>query len=176
MAERATDTINIDSSPTALLRLAAVGVVMTFLSAVGGFLLVPDMRPSSIVRAISIFGTAFFTLCTLTVLWRLLFDRGPVVTVSPQGICDRRVAADVIPWSAIRRISTQEHTGQRTLVLNVDPAFERTLRLSMIARYARGANRALGADGLCVTAQGLQIGYDDLFELVKQRAPEVARP
>jgi hypothetical protein len=33
----------------------------------------------------------------------------------------------------------------------------------VIARWTRGANRALGADGLCVTAQGLKIDYPALL-------------
>jgi len=36
---------------------------------------------------------------------------------------------------------------------------------SRIARWSRGANRALGADGLCVAAQGLTIKFDSLLAL-----------
>jgi hypothetical protein len=175
MAESSANTINIEGSPARLLLLTGLGVIMTALSAVIGLDLVPDMGADAVTWAISVFGAFFFGFCTLIALWRLLFVRGPVITISPEGIRDRRVAADVIPWSAIRRISTWEHSGQRVLVLNVDPAVERTLRLSMIAKYTRGANRALGADGLAVTAQGLKISYDELWKLVEARVPAAAR-
>jgi hypothetical protein len=175
MATNVADVIGIEGSPARLLLLAGLGVLMTGISAVVGFELFADMQVSSISQAICMFGTAFFALCTLIALWRLVFTRGPVISISPQGIRDRRVAADVIPWSAIRKISTWEYTGQRILVLNVDPAVERTLRLSAIAKWTRSANRALGADGLCLTAQGLKIGYDELWKLVEQRVPAAAR-
>jgi hypothetical protein len=175
MTENAAGVVYIVGSPSRLLMLAGLGVLMTGMSAIVGFELIPDMQPSYFTKAACMFGTVFFALCTLIALWRLLFGRGPVITISPQGIRDSRVAADVIPWSAIRTISTWEHTGQRVLVLNVDPAVERTLRLSMIAKYTRSANRALGADGLCVTAQGLKISYDELWKLVEQRVPAAVR-
>ncbi|MGH6925292.1 MAG: hypothetical protein ACRED5_16290 [Propylenella sp.] len=49
------------------------------------------------------------------------------------------------------------------MVLAVDPETERNLHLSRIARWSRGANRRLGADGLCVTAQDLKVSYDELL-------------
>ncbi len=49
------------------------------------------------------------------------------------------------------------------MVLDVDPAVEAALLLSRIARWSRAANKQLGADGLCVTAQGLKMGYDELL-------------
>jgi hypothetical protein len=49
------------------------------------------------------------------------------------------------------------------MVLAVDPEVEGKLHLSRIARWSRGANKRLGADGLCVTAQGLKIDYDELW-------------
>jgi hypothetical protein len=82
----------------------------------------------------------------------LLSVSGPVVTVTPEGIRDTRVAAEVIPWSAITGISTWQYRGQKIMVLAVDPATESGLTLTRIARWSRGANRALGADGLCIAA------------------------
>ena len=97
------------------------------------------------------------------VIWTLLTARGPVVTITPEGIRDTRIAADVIPWSAVQGITTWEHRRQKILVFDVDPAVESRLALSRIARWSRDTNRALGADGLCVSAQGLAIDHDTLL-------------
>jgi hypothetical protein len=175
MVHNAADVIDIEGSPARLLLLTGLGVLMTAVSAVVALDALPGASPDLLTWAISAFGAVFFALCTLITLWRLLFTQGPVVTITPQGICDRRVAAEVIPWSAIRKISTWDHAGQRILVLGVDPVVEATLKLSAIAKYSRSANRALGADGLCITAQGLKISYDELWKLVQQRVPEAAR-
>lgn len=90
--------------------------------------------------------------------------QGTVVTLSPQGIRDIRIAPEVIPWSAIRNVSTWKSQSQRIMVLDVDPETESRLPLSKIARWTREANKKLGADGLCVTAQGINTDYDGLLD------------
>ena len=61
----------------------------------------------------------FFSLCTIVGLWRLIAARGPVVTISPDGIRDTRVAAEFIPWNAVTAISTWKFRGQEAMVLAV---------------------------------------------------------
>jgi hypothetical protein len=51
-------------------------------------------------------------------------------------------------------------------VISVAPAVEERLGLTRMARWTRGANRSLGADGLCIGAQGLPLSFDDLGRLV----------
>jgi hypothetical protein len=152
--------------------LAGLGVLMTALSAAAALNIFPDTDIDVISRVAGAVGTLFFALCTVIWLRRTLSRDGAMLTISSQGICDRRIAAETIPWAAVRRISTWAFSGQRILVLDVDPAVEATLHLSAIAKWSRGANRVLGADGLCVTAHGLKIGYDQLFDLVRQHVPE----
>jgi hypothetical protein len=90
--------------------------------------------------------------------------RGPVLTLAPQGIRDTRVAAEFIPWRAIQGITTWENEGQQAMVLAVDPAVERALTLTRLARWSRGPNRTRGADGLCINPIGLKIGYETLLD------------
>lgn len=105
----------------------------------------------------------FFGACTMIALWRLLTQRGPVITLSPQGLQDVRVSADVVPWTAIETLYTWQHSGQKVMVVGLKAGEEQKLRLTTIARLSRGANAKLGADGLAVTAQGTKIGHDDLM-------------
>jgi hypothetical protein len=118
---------------------------------------------SPFMRLVGWTGIVFFGLCTLIAAWRFIAQRGPVITISPDGIRDIRVAADVIPWRAVRHISTWSYERQSAMILAVDPAIEAGLSLSTIARWSRGANTALGANGLAVTAGGVKIGYDALL-------------
>mgnify|MGYP001171580111 FL=1 len=111
-------------------------------------------------------GLAVFGLFLLIALWRLFAMRGPVLTISPQGLRDVRVAANVIPWTAIERVSTWQMQKPNFLVISVAPAVEERLGLTRMARWTRGANRSLGADGLCIGAQGLPLSFDDLGRLV----------
>lgn len=163
-------TTEIAGSPWKMLGLGLLGLGMVAGSAA---LAAPELhgaRFDSTVRIIGAVGVLVFGLFTTLILWRAATTRGAVVTLTPTGIRDVRVSAREIPWSAVRSISTWSNQGQRIMVLDVDPAVEATLGLTAIARWTRGANRSLGADGLCVTAQGLATTYDDLMALAKAYA------
>ena len=156
-------TVEIEASPVRLLGLAALGIIMTAASAMAALRLVPNVPPGSFVEFAGYVGTVFFAACTALAVWRLFTSHGPVVTIAPEGIRDVRVAAELVPWNAVHDIKVWESNGQRTMVLAVDPAVEAGLTLTRMARWTRGANRALGADGLCVIAHGLKIGFDELL-------------
>lgn len=159
-------TIEIEYSPWKLVGLVAAGVALTAVSVVIAFELIPEAaRASDFHKLAGYVGVPFFGLGTLIIAWRLLAVRGSVVTITPEGIRDTRVAAELIPWNAVRHISTWEYQRQKTMVLAIDPAVERRLTLTTIARSSRNVNRTLGADGLCITAAGLKIEYDTLFEI-----------
>lgn len=161
-------TLGIKASPRKLTVLALSGIAMTAVSAVTAFALLPGEAPSLFERGLCAIGAVFFAFCTAVAFWRLATERGAVVTLAPDGIRDTRLASETIPWSAVRGVSTWSAFGQRVMVLDVDPETEKRLNLSAIARATRGANKALGADGLCVTAQGLDAAYDQVLARSRQ--------
>jgi hypothetical protein len=55
---------------------------------------------SSFAEFIFFAGAMFFGAATAVLLWRVFTTRGPVVTITPEGIRDVRVAAELIAWSA----------------------------------------------------------------------------
>jgi hypothetical protein len=154
-------TIVIEGSPAKLILLSVLGIVMTAASLLVA--LHPSFRADILAQVVGYFGAAFFGLATLIAIVRLARARVAVVTISPQGIRDVRIASETIPWSAIRGISTWSFQGPQVMVLAVDPAVESGLTLSTIARWTRSANAKLGADGLCVSAAGLKIGFTELL-------------
>jgi hypothetical protein len=170
MSTNETDVVEIKTSALRTLGLVFLSMLLTAFSVAIALDVLPgDERIGLVHRALGIVGALFFGLGTAAWLWRHLNRRGVVLTISREGIRDTRIAPETIPWSAVRRIFTWEYSGQRILVLDVDPAVERTLHLSAIARWTRKANRKLGADGLCIATHGLKINYDELFELVRRR-------
>src|SRR5262249_47319830 len=112
-------------------------------------------------------GVAFFGLCTGIALFRLFTVRAAVVTMTAEGIRDTRIAPEFIPWTAVRGIFTWQFQLQKVMVLVVDPAVEARLTLTRMARWSRGPNRALGAGGLCITAQGLKINFATLLRTAR---------
>lgn len=156
-------TIQFHASPTRLLTLLAFSAMSTAIAAALAFRLFPNMPsdPSAVSAGYS--GVVFFSFCTAVAIGRLLAQRGPIVTLSPAGLRDVRVAKEPIPWRAIKGIATWQIQRQMVLVLAIDPADEARLTLTRLARWTRGAHRKLGADGLVISSQGLTVGYPTLF-------------
>jgi hypothetical protein len=153
-----TRTLEIRQSPWEMLKMLAIGIGFVATSVFIYY------QGSVLYIVIGIFGIVFFGALTLFVLWRLLTQMGPVVTVSPAGVRDKRIAADMVPWSAITDISTWSAYNQPAIVLAVRPEVEKRLRLSLMARVTRRANASLGADGLAIASQGLGMGHDELLD------------
>lgn len=119
-------------------------------------------------RVIGGFGIVFFGFIALIAVWRLLALRGPIVSISPVGIRDVRLTGAVVPWSAIRNVSTWSAYSQPAIVLGVDPAYERALKLTALARLTRPLNAAIGADGLCIASQGLVMDHEALLQTITE--------
>lgn len=166
--------LEIAQSPWRMLGIGVLGVIMTAGSGAIALHAVPNVPRGSLPEFIGYVGLVFFGLCTVIGLWRTVTARGPVLTLSVEGIRDTRVAAEAIPWAAVRGISTWEQSGQKVMVLAIDPETESRLTLTRIARWSRGPNRALGADGLAIATTGLAIGYDTLLQ-TSLRYAEAAR-
>jgi hypothetical protein len=167
--------VEIRIAPWQMLRLAGLGVVMTGLSAVTGFRLIDTVPAGGFGQFAGLIGVFFFGLCTIILSRRVMTTRGPVVTLGPEGIRDERIAKAVIPWTAIRQIYTWSSYGQKIMVLEIDPIVEAKLPLTRTVTWTRSANRRLGADGLCVASQGLDVSYDKLLAMATAYA-EAARP
>ena len=104
-------TLEIGYSIPKMLALIAGGLVMTAASAAVALRFIPDTGWGPLAPVIGYVGTAFFGLCTALFLWRLLTGRGPVVSMTPEGIRDIRVAKEVIPWRSICKLSRYEILG-----------------------------------------------------------------
>lgn len=158
--------VEIEASPIKLLGLAIIGVIMTALSTAIALRLLSNVAPGSFAEFAGYVGMLLFGACTLLAFWRAFTTRGPVVTITREGIRDRRIATDFIPWSAVNDITIWKQNRQRFIVLAVDPAVEATLNLSRMARWTRNANRSLGADGLCLGTNDLKIGFDQMLATI----------
>ncbi len=157
-------TIEVRGAPMALVGFLVLGLIMTGASLLLVLPMFTGQADGDLAQFVGLIGTLFFGACTTAILYRLLTSFKALLVISPYGIRDTRVAAEFIPWSAIRGISTWEMQGQKVMILEVDPVVEAGLSLTRIARWSRGPNRSLGADGLAVSAQGLKISFDDLLK------------
>jgi hypothetical protein len=156
-------TIEFHASSSRLLTLLSFSAMSTGIAAALAFRLFPNLPNDPATVSAGYSGLVFFSFCAAVAIWRLLGQRGAIVTVSPAGLRDVRVAAEPIPWRAITSISTWQMQRQMVLLITIDPTDEARLTLTRVARWMRTANRKLGADGVIVSSQGLKVGYPTLF-------------
>jgi hypothetical protein len=156
-------TIEFHASPTRLLTLLSFSAMSMGIPAALAFRLFPNLPNDPAVVSAGYSGLVFFSFCAAVAIWRLMSQRGPMITVSPSGLRDVRVAAEPIPWRAIRSISTWQMQRQVVLLVAVDAEVEARLTFTRLTRWTRGAHRRLGADGLVISSHGLKVGYPTLF-------------
>lgn len=159
------NTMEIGASPIKMVLMALGGLAFV----VGGFYMSQASTGTSrhSVESVHFWGyasMAFFGAITALTVWRLVTQRGTVITLSPEGFRDIRVSADIVPWQAVASLKTWQSSGQNIMVIELHPGEEAKLKLTAIARMSRGANTKLGADGLSVAAQGTKIGHEALME------------
>jgi|SRR5664279_4235933 len=160
-------TIEIEGSPAKPIVFLVIGAVMALFSFMLAYPL-SDSGADRILKPVFYGAAALFGGFAVMALRSLFGLRGPAVTISPQGLLDTRLAAETIPWGAVRGISTWDYgiigwsSEQNVLVLSLDPQMEARLTLTLPARLLRRPNRWLGADGLCMGVQDLKIEFGTL--------------
>ena len=169
MVDDPLNVVEIETSRPATLFMVGLCIAMTtasgILAAIGISAL--GVWLSLIVLPCGAIGFLFFGFCTFVWLRRLIDWRAPI-TISPDGICDRRIAAETIPWSAVRKLWTHYVYTEPALILAIDPIVERSLHLTPRARINRIWDRAFGLDGLWMSHRGLKISFDDLQSLIER--------
>ncbi len=88
MTETTTDTsrtIEFHASPSRLLTLLVFSAMSTGIAAVLAFRLFPNMPNDPAAVSAGYSGLVFFSFCAAVAIWRLMGQRGAVVTISPDG-------------------------------------------------------------------------------------------
>jgi hypothetical protein len=160
--------IEIQGSPAKLFGLAALGIIMTGLSAAIAFGMIPP-GDGSFVQFLGGFGVLFFGTGLVIALYRLATSSGTLITLSPEGLHDVRVSQRPVPWDAISDVSVWSAHGQDIIVVAMPPEIEQRIGLTRMARWSRGANAKLGADGLCIASTGLNMKHVELLAAISER-------
>lgn len=124
-------------------------------------------------EAVLWFGVPFFGLLVLMAV-KNLGDRRDVVTISQAGVRDIRIAPELIPWRAIRDITVRQLKGQRFIMLDIDPSFEKTLQLTKLARFSKPMNAAIGFHGQTLNPAGLTGSLDQIIAAIDKFSPRTA--
>jgi hypothetical protein len=69
--------------------------------------------------------------------FRLVTQRGPALVFSPEGFRDVQVSPDVLPWSSIASIAEVNDSGNRLIVLTLQPGADAGYRIRPLADLGR---------------------------------------
>ncbi|HEX6742426.1 MAG TPA: STM3941 family protein [Sphingomicrobium sp.] len=128
---------------------------------------VPQFRrwPPELVQLFGWFAILFFGLAALVAI-RRIFDGGPQLTISAEGIRWKQWSDDLIPWSGIGDVTVWEFGTQKTILLHlVDPV--RYPSRTLLGKLG-GANRALTGGDIPISLTGLDKSFDESFAAIRE--------
>jgi hypothetical protein len=152
--------VEIEYAPDKLAGAAAGSVLLIAAS----LFVALSVRQDVVTKFFGYFGTVFFGVAALKILWLLLSSAGPVVTFAPEGIRDTRFSAKFIPWNGIARISAWRFRSTKAIVFILKPGVREQVALTWYARLMRIPNLVFGIDGLAIAATGLKTDYQTLVQ------------
>jgi hypothetical protein len=155
-------------SITKMLGWLAGGSVMTGACALVAFGAIPNMVSGGRAEFLGGWGFLVFGLVTIVIFVQSL-RTGPAVEVRTSGIRDHRRSPDLIPWTAIAKVSIKKVRSRRVLALQFRSGTK--LRPSRLGRAMGKLNAAAG--GWSISMAGLDGSFDDLINAIK-RANAVA--
>ncbi|MFC3691472.1 STM3941 family protein [Chenggangzhangella methanolivorans] len=166
----------IDLEKSALRLLALKGGAWGFVALCGVLLhLRPaGVEPGSLNEFTLYAGVLFFGACAIVATVRF-FRRGPVVSVGRQGVFDRRLSNDWIPWDAVTAVGKADLGARKSIVLAIDPAREPALPFTKAARRLAKINAAtVGVTGYWMSATELSGGFPALDAAIARFHPRSA--
>lgn len=161
-----------------LVRALWIGAGGTALCTLIAFGHLTGSAPGIIVLIAAYCGIFIFGLGALRFMVQLVMRSDEVaITVNSDGIRDRRVAAEIIPWAAISDVTPLEAAkpslwpfGNREyktfgMFLHLRPGCEASLGISWTTRVSKVVNGLLGVSGIYIDGAGLDVDCDELLRL-----------
>ncbi|KMO41303.1 hypothetical protein VQ02_06040 [Methylobacterium variabile] len=156
--------------PATRLRLAGLLLASGGFAAACAWMLLA--APSSPAYAVPGSLKQFFVACGLVLfglgiplVLRELLRRGPVVSVSAEGLFDRRLSTDWIPWHAIAAVDEVAIGRQGFLQLQVRPGLADHLPWTRRGRWHTRLNGLYGG-GYWIAGQGVRGGTSAVLDAI----------
>ena len=187
MAIDTSKTMDIRLSPWKLLGLLAGSIVFTLGFGMAAFHDLNGAAAGIYDKVVDFGGLAFFGFAFVGTIVMAMRWRGPVVTLSPEGIRDIRMSPELIAWHDVKDITTlrgddpemQAATGymqvstfaadrrirkMRFMMLAVAPEIkERIFAGHRMGQWAFDIDEKYGVEGVAINPQQLSVGYDKLY-------------
>lgn len=126
---------------------------------------------SLVIKIIGYAVVIFFSACGIFISQKL-FDKKPGLILDAEGITDNSsaVAAGKILWKDIKSIAVQQVQAQSFIMINVkNPEFYLQRERNPIKKRMMELNYRLYQTPLHITANGLKIGFEELYEIITEK-------
>lgn len=152
------ETIEIKASAAKQVSYALLCVLAT-LAFVEAF----EKADDTVGIAVSALAVAIIGAGTVFLVSQYVPRRGTVITISPEGIRDIRIAPEFIPWTAVQTIFPQSSIGNKYLLLSVDREAVEALTIDSVSRrQGFGSDQVPDFETLQISSSGLKVKFSTL--------------
>ena len=124
-------------------------------------------------------GTAVLVGISFYLARLMLRSSAPVLTLSPDGVCDLRLSADTVSWRDVDQIRPRLSRQAQVIELVLSEEADNALTYKPLPRLLRSYHRLSRSVRYAVSAHGLKIKHKRLLQLLEAYAqahgPETTR-
>lgn len=159
-----TDAVRIiRGSRVKLILLAVLALAFTLLCLALAFEMLPlEGEDREAGMAFGWIGALFFGACLMIVMRRFAGWSRAVIEISPDGIRDRRLSAELVRWDEVTDVAVLSMKASSFVQIALVEDAERRLFKSPGARALSLVNKAVGFSGLAINAAGTDIDTNTL--------------
>lgn len=130
-----------------------------------------DLSPHGRMLLAAMFAAFALLFCGTAATYAMArLKPADVLVLGPEGLHDRRLTRDPIPWAAILSLTPLQRGPQLMLLLNVADAKLWPGPRHPLWAVNRAAARLTGWSGLAVKVTGLEIDLSTLIDAIQRRA------
>jgi hypothetical protein len=116
--------------------------------------------------SIELIAAIVFSLVAMPALMVISSDKRPCIIISNDGFFDRRLKTGVIPWPDIKALSVTNVHGSKCIGFQF---YDEHKYLGHVSWLTRMCAYIIRMPAINTTANGTEIGFDDLYRLISDR-------
>ncbi|MFN9248509.1 MAG: STM3941 family protein [Planctomycetota bacterium] len=118
-----------------------------------------------LVKSAAVAGVLFFSFCGVYGCFKL-FDNRPGLIIDDEGIVDNSsaIGAGMVPWDEVVVLRISEISGQRFITVVVENPEKYAARGNALSRLANSANTRMTGSPINISANSLNIKFDELVQ------------
>lgn len=150
-------------------KCAGLALAMLVLTLVPLFVAFGGEAPIGL-SAVMLCTSAFFGLWSLAMIARL-GERQVIVALAPEGIYDKRIGPELMPWSAMRQVYVFRARSQTYLAVELTSPERHVDPPTVFDRFAVWANNTVGFPRVSVSLMGLDGSAKTIIQALREVLP-----